>query len=83
MKCRRYLLVWARLAWPGQTLRLESPTQTERTQVRLLGAGPLAWKPAGQGLAIELPPLSALPCRHAWVFPITGLKSIEQTPGFH
>ena len=68
------------LGWPGQTLRLESPASTERTQVRLLGAGPLAWRPAGQGLAIDLPPLSDLPCRHAWAFQITGLKNIEQTP---
>lgn len=66
------------LAWPGKSLRLESPTPGTRTEVRLLGrCQPLSWRPAGNGLVVEIPPMepSQIPCRAAWVFKLTGLGS--------
>lgn len=66
------------LAWPGRTLKLENPVSTAQTQVEMLGHGQrLHWKSAGKGLTIEVPPLAVneLPCRNAWIFKLTGLKT--------
>jgi alpha-L-fucosidase len=67
------------LAWPGKTLTLESPTPGPKTQVQWLGVGPVAWKPTGRGITIDIPQLSVadLPCRHAWVWKLTGLRNLE------
>ncbi len=65
------------LAWPGKILKLESPITTPQTQVRMLGhAPPLAWKANKRGLIIQVPDVSRgeSPCRHAWVFKLTGVK---------
>jgi alpha-L-fucosidase len=67
------------LAWPGKTLKLQTPITTPQTQVRMLGfAQPLNWKPASKGLVIDVPPMtiSEIPCRNAWVFTLTGLKDV-------
>jgi len=36
--------------------------------------GKVTWKPSGKGMVIDVPALSVaeLPCRHAWVFKLTG-----------
>jgi alpha-L-fucosidase len=67
------------LAWPGKTLTLETPTPGPRTQVQLVGIGPVSWKAAAKGMTIDVPALSVaeLPCRHAWVFKLTGLKNVN------
>ena len=67
------------LAWPGPALTLQAPSPTRETKVRMLGAGPVSWKYSGQGLTLDVPPLSvaALPFRHAWVFELSGLRNIE------
>lgn len=67
------------LAWPGKELALQAPVPTQETRVRMLGVGPVSWKPSGQGLTVEVPPLSVaeLPCRHAWVFELAGLQKME------
>jgi alpha-L-fucosidase len=67
------------LAWPGKALTLETPTPGPRTQVQLLGVGPVSWKAAAKGMTIDVPALSVaeLPCRHAWVFKLTGLKNVN------
>lgn len=67
------------LAWPGACLALESPALAAGARVEMLGVGPLAWRPSGKGIAIDVPPLSpgALPCQHAWVFKLTGLENLE------
>lgn len=45
----------------------------------MLGVGPVSWKPAGEGITIEIPPLSVaeLPCHHAWVLKLTELQNID------
>ena len=66
------------LAWPGKTLKLESPFATAGTEVRMLGyAKRLTWRPGPKGLVIDVPelPVNALPCGNAWVFRLTGLRS--------
>ena len=66
------------LAWPGKMLKLESPITTSRTQVHILGhTQPLSWRPAEKGLVIDMPEMSIseIPCRNAWVFKLTGLKT--------
>jgi alpha-L-fucosidase len=67
------------LAWPGKTLRLQAPSPAGQTTVRMLGVGPVSWKFSGQGLTVEVPPLAVadLPCRHAWVFELAGLRNLE------
>lgn len=67
------------LAWPGKTLKLENPAPGPQTQVQMLGVGAVSWKPSGSGLVINVPALSVaeLPCRHAWVFKLTGLPNVE------
>jgi alpha-L-fucosidase len=67
------------LAWPGKTLKLENPTPGPETRVEMLGVGPVSWKAAEKGMTIEIPALSVaeLPCRHAWVFKLTGLQNVE------
>ena len=65
------------LAWPGKTLKLESPATTPQTQVRMLGLPQaLTWRPNEKGLVISVPEMSVseIPCRSAWVFELTGLK---------
>jgi hypothetical protein len=64
------------LAWPGKTLKLQSPITTPQTQVRMLGfSRPLEWKPGERGLVISVPEVSVneIPCRDAWVFKLTGI----------
>ena len=66
------------LAWPGKALKLVRPAVTPQTQVRMLGYSPvLRWKSTGEGLAIDVPEMSVsdIPCRNAWVFKLTGLKT--------
>ena len=66
------------LAWPGKTLRLETPMTTPKTEVRMLGLPqPLTWKVAGKGLVINIPEMEVGDrfCRNAWVFKLTGLKA--------
>jgi len=66
------------LAWPERTLRLDNPATTAQTQIEMLGHGQaLTWKSTGAGLVIDVPLLSEteLPCRNAWVFKLTGLKT--------
>lgn len=66
------------LAWPGKALRLVSPITTPQTEVRMLGcSNSLAWKPTDKGIVVEVPEMSVseVPCRHAWVFKFTGLKT--------
>ena len=67
------------LSWPGKTLTLENPTPGPQTRVEFLGVGPVSRKAAKRGLTIEIPPLSVaeLPCRHAWVFKLTGLQNVK------
>jgi alpha-L-fucosidase len=65
------------LAWPGQTLHLETPVPTAQTRVGMLGrAQSLRWKTAAKGMEIDVPPMAVneLPCRNAWVFKLTGLQ---------
>jgi alpha-L-fucosidase len=67
------------LAWPGSKLKLDHPVATQRTQVTMLGYSPaVSWKSADTGLVIDVPPISfnELPCRNAWVFKLTGLKTM-------
>jgi alpha-L-fucosidase len=67
------------LAWPGKTLKLETPVTTPQTQVRMLGySQPLTWSPGDKGLVINVPEMSvaSLPCRNARVFKLTGLKAL-------
>jgi hypothetical protein len=44
-----------------------------------VGIGPVSWKAAAKGMTIDVPALSVaeLPCRHAWVFKLTGLKNVN------
>ena len=67
------------LAWPGKALTLDNPQPGPQTRVELLGVGPVSWKAADKSMVIEVPALSVaeLPCRHAWVFKLTGLKNVE------
>ncbi len=68
------------LAWPGAALTLTAPEPSAGTAVRLLGLErPLAWRPAPRGLTITVPPLSVaeLPCRHAWVFKLSGVTNLR------
>ncbi len=65
------------LAWPERELVLESPRPGPDTQIRLLGqTQPLKWSSQEGRLRIEVPTLSvnALPCRHAYVFKLTGME---------
>lgn len=65
------------LAWPGKTLRLKHVRIGSGGKVRMLGCPQaLAWRMDAEGLVIELPQVAtdAMPCRHAWVFELTGLK---------
>jgi alpha-L-fucosidase len=67
------------LAWPGKTLKLETPVATPQTHVRMLGCSqPLTWSPGDKGLVINVPEMSvaSFPCRNAWVFKLTGLKAL-------
>jgi hypothetical protein len=66
------------LAWPGRELVLNQPVPGPRTEVRVLGyQQPLRWQAGAAGIAIEVPPLSVaeLPCRHVWVFKLTGIEN--------
>jgi alpha-L-fucosidase len=67
------------LAWPGKTLSLENPAPGPQTRVEMLGFGAVSWKPVGKGLVIDIPKLSVaeIPCRHAWVFKLTGLQNVD------
>jgi len=67
------------LAWPGKALVLNAPEPNEETKVRMLGVGQVRWKPSGRGLMVEVPPLSVaeLPCHHAWVFELVGLRNVQ------
>jgi alpha-L-fucosidase len=67
------------LAWPGKALTLEHPATTPHTRVQMQGhPEPLGWKPAANGLVIDVPEMSVneIPCRNAWVFKLTGLKTV-------
>ena len=67
------------LTWPGITLKLDHPVTTQQTQITMLGYGPAVnWKSAHTGLVIDVPLISfnELPCRNAWVFKLTGLKTM-------
>jgi alpha-L-fucosidase len=66
------------LAWPGSKLTLAAPVAAPGTKVQMLGLGPLPWTRSEQGLVVEIPALAAaeLPCRHAWVFALSGLESL-------
>jgi alpha-L-fucosidase len=68
------------LAWPGKTLKLEVPITTPDSVVRMLGrAKPLVWKAAEKGLVIQTSEIDVgdLPCRNAWVFKLTGLRTAD------
>jgi len=65
------------LAWPGETLRLSRVALGSGGEVRMLGhAKALSWKMQGDGLIVAMPDLTIgqLPCRHAWVFKLSGAE---------
>ena len=67
------------LAWPGKNAESRSSGHYRTNANR--DARPMAkcltWKPTGAGLVVDVPLLSEteLPCRNAWVFKLTGLKT--------
>jgi alpha-L-fucosidase len=68
------------LAWPGSHLTITAPVPGPDTHVALLGHDrALRWQATGPGLTIEVPPLSVaeLPCRHVWVFKLTGVTNVH------
>jgi alpha-L-fucosidase len=68
------------LGWPGRSLKLSSPKAQRQTEVRMLGyQRPLSWRTQAGSMSIDVPPLSVAesPCRHAWVFKLTGLESVD------
>jgi len=65
------------LRWPGISLTLESPTADGEVKVALLGHGqPLENQMTAAGLCIDLSavPLEEAPCKHAYVFRLTGVR---------
>ncbi len=65
------------LKWPGRELKLRTPKPGEGAAATMLGVpGALKWRTDGEGIAIETPALDpgSAPCRHAWVFKLTGVK---------
>jgi len=69
------------LTWPRKMLRLNSPSTTPQTQVRMLGySKPLTWKTGEKGLIIDVPEMSVseIPCRNAWVFKLSGLRGTRE-----
>jgi alpha-L-fucosidase len=63
--------------WPEGELALDLPEPGEDFEVTMLGReGALQWKRAGGRTIIESPPIPAdqAPCRHAYVFKMTGVK---------
>jgi len=68
------------LAWPGRFLKLDNPVPGPQTDVRMLGyERPLRWKAQGTSMVIDVPTLliNEIPCRHAWVFQLTGLQKMD------
>jgi len=66
------------LGWPGRELVLTAPKPTTATVVTMLGCDrPLRWRIIGGTMHIDVPPLSVdeTPCRHAYVFKLTALRS--------
>lgn len=62
--------------WPGETLVLRDVQPAPDTVVTMLGLdAPLTWRRDGANLIVETPdvPLDQLPCRHAYVFKLTGI----------
>ena len=66
------------LEWPGKSLRLKYIEPKKKSKIYLLGRkSALTWKANSRGeVVITLPALlqraANRPCRHAWVFKITG-----------
>jgi alpha-L-fucosidase len=63
--------------WPGPTLTLASPEPAGEVTAAMIGVDtPLTARVAGGKVAIDIPPLSVadVPCRHAWVIKLTGVK---------
>jgi len=65
------------MGWPGRELILSVPKPTREATVTMLGhSGFLASHQVGGKLHIDIPPLSVdeVPCRHAYVLKLTGVK---------
>ena len=61
--------------WPGDTLILNTPKPTPRTEITMLGyKGKVHWTMQDGALHITVPQLTIdkLPCQHAWVLNIPG-----------
>jgi alpha-L-fucosidase len=65
------------LQWPGAELLLKAPKASQNTKVSMLGyEGDVACSADGGGLRISVPQLcpADVPCRHAYVFKLTGVE---------
>jgi len=63
------------VSWPGDTLILNTPKPTPRTEITMLGyQGKVHWTMQDGALHITVPQLTIdkLPCQHAWVLKILG-----------
>ena len=62
------------LAWPGETLTIESLANADPTDVALLGhGGRLTWTTDAGGLHVHMP--DGPPCKHAFALRISGVES--------
>lgn len=65
------------LVWPGRELVLEEPVTSPVTKVVMLGVrGGLEWRVENGAMRIRTPDLEIdeAPCRHAYVFKLTGVE---------
>lgn len=65
------------LGWPGEQLVLAAPKVTEETKVEMVGVeGVCKWQELNGKLTVTVPLLTPdkVPCRHAYVFKLTGVK---------
>jgi alpha-L-fucosidase len=63
--------------WPGRELILPEPNPTSGATARLLGYDtPLKWRVGANSMILEMPALTTaqLPCKHAYVFKLTGVE---------
>ncbi len=63
--------------WPGRELTLASPKAGADTRVMMLGVRePLKFQMAAEGLTVTIPQLTVdqVPCMHAYVLKLTGVK---------
>ncbi len=65
------------MRWPGPELTLEAPKPGENASVSMLGlSDQLKWSLVDGKLTVQAPALSVdeVPCRHAYVFKLTGVE---------